>query len=328
MIQFLRKNQQVFILFIFLYSLVSVFSIYFTQDYTQFLDTPFKLPFLSGIYQKLLSLNKVYLPLTIVVYLILVFSGFYLVRIGIKYLIITHRSPFSALFLVSISSFCFREELFSGASIASLFLLFALERVIGSLEDREISYRFLDAGLILASGSLFYPNLIFLLPFLWISQMILRPANWRELFFTLIGIGIPVLYLVSGFFLMNKPFIPELKYWQEWLSLRKTIQLDWPWMAGVGFYLFMMMVGSVFAVLKYNMTKIQSRKLYQLLFILFINIICIALFVPSTGLEIFFLIAIPSSVLLSIYFTGCKNSFINRLIFFILLAIPIVLNLI
>jgi len=326
MIRFLRNNQQLFILFIFLYSLVAVFSVYFTQSASRFSPSPFYLPFLAGIFQEVLEHNTISFLITFLDWLILIFAGFYLVRIGINYLIISQRSQFSALFFIAICSFGFRQELYSGAGIAALFLLIALDRVIGSMDVRGRSYRFVDGGIIIALGSLFYFNMIFLIPFLWLAQFLLRPASWREILYTLLGLCLPLLYLISGYFIFDRSFGQLTDQILSWITLRKTITPGWPFLAGIGFYLVMMLIGTVFALRKFAATKIQSRKLYQLLFFLFINLILIILLVPSTGVEIMFLLAIPSSVLLSIYFTECRYSIINNLILFILLLIPLLLN--
>ena len=327
MIKFFRRNQQIFILFIFLYCLVSIFAVYYTQEKTQYGFVPFRQPFLSGIYQNAISEGFNQFFFTSLICLTLLFSGFYLVRIGINYLIISKRSQFSALFYIAISAFCLRFEFYNGANIAAVFLLLALDRVIGSIDKRGRSYRFLDAGLILGLGSFFYFNLIFLLPFLWVAQLLLRPRSWRELLYPLLGLVFPVIYLFASMFLFNKSITELLSFLWEWTLLQKTITQDWLYLAGLGFYLLMMIIASFFALKKFAATKIQSRKLYQLLFFLFINLVIIVLIIPSAGIEILYLMAIPSAVLLSIYFTDCKNSLLNRLIFLLLIAAPIVINL-
>jgi len=326
MIKFLRNNQQIFIFLIFLYSFISVLTVYFTSPSVELIHQPFKLPLLSGIYLNILSRSNLFLVMAITISLILIFSGFYLVRMGINYLIISQRSQFSALFYIAISSFCYREELFSGAGIASIFLLLTMARAIGSIDQRGGSYRAIDSGQLLALGSLFYINLIFLLPFLWVAQLLLRPVSWRELVYTLAGIAIPIIYLFSGAIIVNKPVGELFNQWVQWIELRKLITTDLYFLAGIGFYLLMMIIGSFYALKKFAATKVQSRKLYQLLFFLFINLILILVIVPSAGIEIMFLLAIPASVLLSIYFTDCRNSLINRLILVILLLIPLALN--
>jgi hypothetical protein len=327
MIKFLRRNQQFFIFFIFLYCAVAVFSIYFTQPFSKFTLQPFHFPFFMDLYLVELTNNKLYLVFALVVYITLLVAGFYLVRIGISNMIITRRSQFSALFLISISTLAFRYEIFSGISIAAIFLLFAIDRLIGSVEKKGRSYRLLDAGLILALGSLFYFNLIFLIPFLWIAQWLLRPLSWRELSYTVFGLVLPVIYLLAGSYLLDQPFGSTLQYLKDWVMLRKVLEPGWHLLAGIGLYVLSLLIASLFAIRKFNVTKIQTRKLYQLFFFLFLNIVLILLIIPSTGLEILFLFAIPSSIVLSIYFTDCRPGFFNGVLFLLLILSPVLINL-
>lgn len=326
MIKFLRKNQQFFIFFIFLYAAIAAFSIYFTQPFSQYENSPFHLPFLMNFHLTLLVNDRIYLLFTIVAYITITISGFYLVKIGINNLIISRRSQFSALFLISISSFSFQQELFHGAGIAAVFLLIALDRIIGSIDKWGRSYRFLDAGLLLAFGSLFYFNMIFLFPFFWVAQLLLRPISWREISYSCIGLAIPFIYLFAGSYVFDKSIPDTITHLMEWIMLRKAISLGWPLLTGIGIYSVTLILGSLFAMKKFAATKIQSRKLYQLFFFLFLNLILIALLVPSTGIEILYLLAIPSSVLLSIYFTDCRTSFLNDMLFLLLLTAPIMIN--
>ncbi|MBN1951318.1 MAG: hypothetical protein JW801_08935 [Bacteroidales bacterium] len=326
MIKFLRNNQQIFIFLIFLYGVLAVFIAYFAKYPQTYYNSPFEMPLLLDIYLNT-SGKGTMVVLALLVYLGLIITGFFLVRLGINYQIVSQRSQFAALFLIALSSFCFGRELFSGAGVAAIFLLFSLERVVGSIDQKGLSYRFLDAGILLACGSFFYLNMIFLLPFLWLAQLILRPVSWRELVFTLMGILLPAVFYFSGAFILGKPIDKIFIRLEEWIFLKKVIEVNSYLLSGIISYLFMMIVGSIFALRKFAAAKIQSRKLHQLLLLLFINILGVMLIIPSAGLEIFFLLAIPSSILLSIYFTECRNNFINRLILFILLLIPLFINL-
>jgi hypothetical protein len=232
------------------------------------------------------------------------------------------------LFLISNSSFAFHGELFSGAIIASIFILLAMDRLFGSIDKQSPSLRFFDAGIILAFGSLFYFNIVFFLPFLWITQFTLRQFNWREFFYTLIGLIVPFLFIYSGYFLYDRSILINLNGIIQWIMLEKITVYSWPFLASISFYLFFIIIASFFAFNKYFSIKIQSRKLYQLILSLFLNGLAIFLFVPSAGIELIYIVAIPSSILLSIYFAECRNTFINQLLFVLLLLVPLIMNII
>ena len=326
MIKLFRRNQQAFILFIIFYSFFSVFSVYIIRANQQNLPIPFLLPFLANYKNLLFEIDNSGLVLSIFTAIGLLFAGFYLTRTSIKFLILQNRVQFPAVFVVSVSSFAFYQELFSEILISVIFVLFIIHRIFGVISDQQLSLRYLDAGILLAIGSLFYFNIIFLLPFLWISQFTLRQFNWREFLYSLIGLALPFVYILTGYFLFDKSVKVMSDMLFQWLTLDKVVNFTWPLLASLGLYLFVMIVANFYALRKYATAKVQLRKFYQLLFYLFVNILLMYIFIPSVGIEIFILLSVPVSVLLSAYFSDCKNNFINNILFLLLLGVPVVLN--
>jgi hypothetical protein len=326
MIRFLHRNQQVFILFIFLYAVFAVMSIYFIQPLDHNTIKSFSPPLLSGFPHNLITSRNTYLLGCILLIPVLLIIGFYLVRLEINYLIIPNRSQFAAIFYIAITAFAYRYELFTGAVIGSLFLVFAIDRVLSTIENKKLSFRFIDAGLLLSLGSLFYFNIIFLLPFLWLSQLTLRSNYRKELLFSLIGISLPFIYIFSVYFIFNKSVSDTLSNLKNYLATKNDIDYSWHFLAGIGVYFFGMLVTSLFALQKFTITKIQVRKLFQLLFYLFLNLLAIFILVPSAGYELFFVISIPVAALFSIYFAECKSNIFNSFLFLLLISAPIVIN--
>ncbi len=326
MIKFLRRNQQISILFIFIYAIVTVFSIFFTQSFDTYQNREFSSSLLTGFISSLIIDSKIYFLAFLFTILFVLTIGFYLVRINIKYLIIPNRSQFVALFYLAITSFGYQRAFFSEAILGSLFLLFALDRIFGSISLKEISYRFFDAGILLSIGSMFYFNIFFLFPFLLLSQLTLRSHYRKELLFLLIGLLLPYLYLFSVYFIIGESVSDEFKRIWESVEYYNKSEYNWQFLAGLGFYILIIIIASIFALKKFTVTKIQVRKLYQLFFYLFLNMVAIYLFIPSAGDESFFLVSIPLSALLSIYYAECKSNFINNIFFILLIGIPLVVN--
>ena len=326
MIKFLRRNQQAFIFFIVFYSFFAVFSVYIGKANQQNLPIPFSLPFLANYKNLLFELDNSGIILSVFTAVGLLFAGFYLTRTTIKFLILQNRVHFPAIFLISVSSFAFYQELFSEILISVIFILFIINRIFGIVSGKTLSLRYLDVGILLAIGSLFYFNIIFLLPFLWISQFILRQFNWRELLYTLIGLALPFLYILTGYFILDKSIKEMVNMLFQWMALDKVVNYSWTLIASLGFYLFVMIIANLFAIRRYATAKVQLRKYYQLLFFLFLNIVLMFILIPSVGIEIFILLSIPVAVLLSTYFSDCRNSFINNILFLLLLFVPVVLN--
>jgi hypothetical protein len=283
-------------------------------------------PFLSWFPERIIGSQHSYFLFTVLTLLLVLIIGFYLVRMEINYLIIPNRSQFAALFYVAISAFAFKTELFSGAIIASLFLLIAIDRTFRSFEKKKLSFRFLDAGILLSLGSLFYFNILFLLPFFWLVQVTLRGTFRKELLFTVIGSMLPFVYIFAGYFLFDRSIPDMLASLRNYLFTKNSGEHSLIFIAGISFYLIIILISSFYAIQKFGKIKVQVRKLYQLLLYLFLNILVIYLLMPSAGDEVFLLMSIPLGSLLSIYYAECKNGLINNILFLLLIGIPIAIN--
>ena len=326
MLEYFRKNQQVFITFIIFYCLLSVYTAKYFQGKSIFTPIPFHLPLFGGWYNKLVEFEVTRWLIPLLTTVLILVLGFLLVRISISYLILPQRAQFPALFYVTTASFVLHQQMFSLALPASVFLLLALARIVGSIEINRLSVRFLDAGLLLALGGLLYVNILFLIPFLWLAQIILRQMKRREIFFTTIGVLLPFVYLFSIYFLFGKSVKLSLDNIIEWIRLRKVIDYNWVFLSGLGGYVLIMLIANFFVLRKFISAKIISRKLLQLFFYLFLNILLIFLLIPSAGIEIIFLGAVPVSILLSIYFSECRNNWFNRILFILTLLIPLLVQ--
>jgi hypothetical protein len=241
-------------------------------------------------------------------------------------MIIGHRSQFPAIFFITIVSFVFRYELFSPVLLSLIFLLFAIDRILGTLQQQGLTYRFLDAGILLGLGSIFYINILFFIPFLWASQITLRVFNLREFLYTLIGLALPFIYIFSGYYFFDRTGSETYLQIKSWLSINRSFDYSLAFYVGIGYYLVVMLFTQFYALNKYATTKVQARKIFQIWFYLFVNTILIFLFIPAAGIEMFYFMAVPVSVLLSIYFTDCRNSVLNRILFILLLFVPMVIN--
>jgi len=327
MLKYLRSNQQVFTAFIFLYCFISVFVIFFFHPESVYSAIPFKTPFLGDFTGRPFTYDHKDIGFSLVSFFTFLIAGFYLVRININHLIIPNRSQFPALFFISAAALALRYEMYSSVLFATFFLLLSIDRLFGAIQKQGLSYRFLDAGILIALGSLFYFNLIFFFPFLWIAQFTLRTPNFREFLYTLIGLSIPFLYIFSGYYVLDLSIAQSFNDIKEWLFLKKYLDMSWTFLSGILFYACSMFIANIYALKKFATTKIHVRKLFQLWFYLFLNALMIYLVIPSAGIEILIIMAIPSSVLLSIYFTDCRDSIANRVFLFLLITVPVVLNL-
>jgi len=194
------------------------------------------------------------------------------------------------------------------------------------MENPNINYRYVDGGMLIAIGSFFYFNIIFFLPFLWIAQSTLRKQNIREILFSVIGVIVPYIYLFTFAFLFDYDLNSLLNQIINAFNYPAHFTLSWLMIACISVYGIFFFIASFYAIMKFPSRKIRTRKLFQLLFYLFVVTLTIFFVVPSAGFEIFFVISIPLSVLFSIYFAECEAYFFNEILFDILVLSPIVFS--
>ncbi len=236
-------------------------------------------------------------------------QAFYIVSMGTNYILYDARTYLPGFFFV-LASACFPEvQRFNPVLFANIFLLIALDKLFDSYKKEGVSFLFFEAALLISIGSFFYPNLIFFLFFLWTSLIILRPFNWREWVFTLIGMAMPYILWAGYYFVMGKN-VPE--YFQQlWRNITVSIP-GWNYFKIINYILYsflalLIIISSYIYLSQFYTKKVQTRKFFLVLFWLFLNCIGILFFVPSAYAEMLFIIAIPVSYLLSYYFVQAKK---------------------
>src|SRR6056297_2901039 len=128
-------------------------------DYTYFQFDCHQMP----LYRLILSwFGNNILTTSIVSLSLIIIIGFLLVRLSTKYILLKERTYLPAfLYVVMVSGLPALQRI-NPAIIASLFLVFAIEKILDSYRKRGISYNYFEASFIISLGSLFYHDLIYL----------------------------------------------------------------------------------------------------------------------------------------------------------------------
>jgi hypothetical protein len=260
---------------------------------------------------------------TILTLSFIVFNGYLLVQLNTINIFIPARTQLPALFYFILVIFSHRIHQFTPALLSSALLIFILFRVFNTYKTEGLSYNFLDAGILVSLAGIVYFPAFFFFPVLLISLKILKPFNWREWAYVLIGFAIPFIFFFSICFLAD---IPVVNYFNE---LAETFTpgnfhfsvgdiITWS-------YLFLLIIISSYFMMGFigNM-KIHARKLFIILFWIFIFSILIYLIVPGAGIEMVYFLAIPVAYLLSYYFIRCRRNWLNDILFALFLLMLLV----
>lgn len=253
---------------------------------------------------------------------LIVLQGFLLVRLNTRFILINNRTYLPALFFVILTACIPDVQRLNPAIFSGFFLLLALEKILESFHRNMLAHEIFIASLLIATGSLFYPFMSLMMFSLWIGVAILRPFNWREWIFTLLGFLTPMFFLFSYFYLLHsdpsKLFVSFRNAFTRDFNVR---QLNIASIIFIGFILLLLLVSSQHMIRAYQSMKILPRKTFNIFLWLFLNAVLIYVFCKPASVELIFIAAIPVSYLLSHYFAMIRSAFWGNIFLLMMMAL-------
>lgn len=259
----------------------------------------------------------------LITFILLISTSLLLIRLNILFFFINTRTQLPALLYLLITSSYIPLQQGNPAIIAALFLVFALFRIFDSFKKEGLAYNYFDAALLLSFGSLFYFNLIFLLPLTWVALIVLRQPRWREWAFTVIGAVLPYIFLFSYNYLRGHSFDLVISNFGNLLIHTNTLKFSHPFIIFMGFVVILVIVASLHMVRIFASKKIHSRKYFVLFLAIFINLLLLYFIIPGAGIELIFMTAIPATYLISHYYINIKTGFWSEISFIFLIFMVI-----
>jgi hypothetical protein len=266
-------------------------------------------------------LGKSPLASNIVALFFIILLAFLILKLNIQYAFIRVRTFLPPSLFVLITSGMSDLHAMHPIYPAALFLILTLDRIFNAYDKEIIHSNAFDAGIFLAIGSLFYLNLVFFFPFLWIGFIILKPnVNWREYILTTIGfilpwVGAATYYLATGSF---DELLQTMKV--NTISHQPFLRGNLPVQIYIGFLLFLTLMASIFLLSQYDGKKISSRKYFKAFFWIFLISVLLILAHPSVSDEIIIIMAIPLTYLISNYLIFMKRQFWGEVFLYLLTA--------
>lgn len=251
----------------------------------------------------------------------LVLLAFLTIRLNIQYAFIRIRTFLPASLLVFITSGLISLHAMHPVYFAVFFLLFAIDRIFNSYEKNNIHSNAFDGGLLISIGSLFYMNLLFFFPIVWIGLFVIhKQIKWRDFVLPILGFLPPWLFAFTGYFFSNGflDFLVILE--KNFTSDNNFITGKLPLQIYLGFLVIITLFSSFFLLAQYDEKKISSRKFFQVFFFIFLISLVLIIAVPAVSREIFIILAIPLSFLISNYLVFMKRRFWGEVILYLMLA--------
>lgn len=262
--------------------------------------------------QWIASFNADYRVLSMMIALLIILTNaFLLIQLNTIHIFIPVRTQLPALFYIVLTAGFNPTHQLTPALVDSLLVIVILFRLFVTYKADGPSVNFLDTGFLIAVASMIYFPAILLFIFLIVALVMLRPLNWREWVYIFLGLMLPYLFVISGYYIAGVPvrdFFPGFSgLFQHHKQPYSIIQL-----IGWLFVLGMMIYSSYFMASAVDKMKIHGRKIFMLFLWLFLFAAFIYLIIPGVGMDIVSIAAIPLSFLFSHYFCSCTRNWINE----------------
>ncbi|MCK5729498.1 MAG: hypothetical protein KAH68_00400 [Draconibacterium sp.] len=266
-----------------------------------------------------LDFVRVLISLVAVVFI----AGFVQV-INDQYMFIRVRTKLpSLLFIIIVSGFTNLHTLHP-VFPATMFLLFAIYNLFITFEKTKPYSAVFNSGFFIGVGSLFYLNLMILLPAFFIGITILtRESSWRKYIILIIGFIVP-LFLAFGytvitdrisemFLIISQNIVTPVNHFKSNIPLHVFLSV----------LVLLTLTGSINIMRQYDSKKVSTRKYFAIFLNIFILSLLSFTFIPGTSQEMLVIIAIPITYLISNLLVFMKSRFWSEFLFVILLGIVI-----
>jgi hypothetical protein len=279
------------------------------------------------LYSLFSSLLEGHVLLTkLLVFILVIFEAFMLVRINAKFVLVQQRTFLPALFFIIIAGHNPVLLQWNAVLPASLFVILLLDIIFRSYGDDSDSYRYFEAGIVLVLGSLLYAPFVYLLVFIWFAALVQRPFYWREYLFPVLGIFIPYVFVFAFLFFSEKS-IPEF-----FVTFKSNFKFNFAipeylwiyWLFGL-YAAILVGISTIYLLKVFQFRKIYIRDYFMVLFWLFIITLVIYTFLSDYCTGLAYLLAIPVSFILTNYFINARKGIGNKILLYILLLFTLLL---
>lgn len=256
---------------------------------------------------------------------LLILTAILIQRINVEYGFFRIKTLLPGIIFILVTGGFHEMHNFHPIYIAIIFLLVAIYRFFSAFDQRKPYREIFDACFFLGLGSLFYLNLLTLLPaFIAGGSILGRETKWREIMVSIIGFITPWLFVVTWFFLFDR--IPEMisTLKVNFLTPNDRIVGNIPVLVYLGFLILLTMAGSYLIMVQYDEKKVSIRQYFLIFFLLFASSILSIIIVPAASTEALLVAAIPVTFLLSNLILSFKRVIWGEIIIYLLLGFNIV----
>ena len=258
----------------------------------------------------------------IVSFLMVSLMAYLLVNFNTTVLFINERTFLPAVIYILFGGLFPQYQSLNPVLPASIFLIVAFGRIMDSYRKQGVIYNFFDAGILISTGSLFYANLIWFGILVIIGIALLRSGNLIEITTSIIGLITPYVIMFGFYYVMGKDLrVLASMIEQNLIGKSETYEFSRLTIATLITFglLIVVSIGHLFRLL--NTKKIRSRQTFILLIWGFLISIGVYFLVPSSSVDIVWIISIPVSYFLTHYFVFVKKRIVPEIFFSVLFVL-------
>jgi hypothetical protein len=192
--------------------------------------------------------------------------------------------------------------------ILSFPLLIFIDKMLGMSDEGDVRSRLFDAGLLVSiMSSIYFPFILFV-PLVLITLLNFRPFSLREIIIVLVGFILPILFISTYLFLMDK------SVYEHFNNLIASIQLPSFSMPKPEqlFFILMLFIGLLFSIPKVLnsmlVNKIRIRKSYGFFFSILVFAILSLLIKTEKNNSFYFISIFPMALFFSVLILHAKRT--------------------
>jgi len=255
---------------------------------------------------------------------LVIFVAFLIQQINSRYALIKARTKLPALiYIIIIGGFTAMHTLHP-VFFAAIFTLLGLNSLFSIFNNSSPQLEIFNSGLFIAIGTLFYFNLIVLLPaFIFAVSILRRERNWREFMILVVGYIIPVAFALTYAFFTDQLTDAVVVFQKNIFSPINHFKTNYPLQGFLGLLIVLTLIGSIKIMQQYDSRKVSIRKYYLVLFVIFLFSMLSFIFIPATSQEMLVIAVIPVAILISNLLVSIESVFWRELLFTLLLGTAI-----
>ncbi|TDS15745.1 DUF6427 family protein [Sphingobacterium paludis] len=204
--------------------------------------------------------------------------------------------------------------------ICNFIAIWMLGKLFNIYKQTDVKGLMFDLGMIVAAGSLIYFPFMLMMLLLWISLIIFRAFNWREIITPLLGFT--TIYFLLG----------VIYYWlgrlNEFYAIFEPLAYPFPKELSLNVYDYLVIVPIIIALIfflavlkdQFFRSVVHLRKAFQLLF--FMVLLTLGSFYLNEHITInHFLLCAPAlAIYLAYYFTHSKSKWIYETLYIVIIV--------